>query len=161
MLGLIGLIIVALVTLVDVVGRWLFSAPIDGLSEINRLTVAVITATFFPSALVERHHISIRFLGGWLGATANHVLETFAALVTFAFFTLMGWQFVVYTDELVAGGQTTWTLGWSVGPWWGATTAFLLLCIPIQLLVLVRQLRARPTARTRDAIRADSLEDPS
>ena len=61
--------------------------------------------------------------------------------MTFAFFTLIGWQFVVYTGELLEAGETTWTLGWAVGPWWGAATVFLLLCVPIQLLVLILQFR--------------------
>ena len=45
--GLIGLLAIALATLVDVLSRWLLSAPIDGMTEISRLAVAVIMGAAF------------------------------------------------------------------------------------------------------------------
>jgi TRAP-type C4-dicarboxylate transport system permease small subunit len=135
-LGVVGLVLAALMTIADVLLRWLFSAPIDGLNEITRLMFAVISASFFPAALMERHHISIRFVGGWLGRRAERALDALAGLVTFGVFCLIGWQFVRYTEEMYASGETTWTLGWTVGPWWSVTTLFLIVCIPVQAVVL-------------------------
>lgn len=141
LIGLVGLVVVALVTVADGVLRWLFT-PVDGVSEVSRLVVAVAIASFFPMALAERHHISIEFLGGWLGPRAKQWLDSFAHLVTSLFFLMVGWQFILYSMEIDESGETTWLLGWQVAPWWEATTVFMLICIPIQLLIFIQQIRA-------------------
>jgi TRAP-type C4-dicarboxylate transport system permease small subunit len=142
LVGLVGLVAVALVTVGDVLLRWLFNSPVDGVSEISRLVVAVAIASFFPMALSDRHHISIEFLGTWLGPRARLWLDTLAHLVTSLFFLVLGWQFILYTMEVGESGETTWLLGWSVAPWWTVTTAFMLICIPVQAVIFLRQIRA-------------------
>ena len=59
LVGLVGFVVVALATIIDVLLRWLFGMPVDGVAEISRLIVAVSIASFFPLALADRHHISI------------------------------------------------------------------------------------------------------
>ena len=98
--GLVGLVAVALVIIIDVLLRWLFSSPVDGVSEIARLVAAVAIASFFPMALVDRHNISIEFLGAALGPRARLWLDTFADVVTSLFFLVLGWQFILYTMEM-------------------------------------------------------------
>lgn len=142
LVGVVGLVVVALVTVGDVLLRWLFNSPVDGVSEISRLVVAVAIASFFPIALAERHHISIEFLGSWLGPHARRWLDSLANMVTSLFFLIVGWQFILYTTEIGESGETTWLLGWEVGPWWVVTTIFMLICIPIQVLIFVQQVRA-------------------
>ncbi len=152
LVGLVGLVAVALVTIADVLLRWLFNSPVDGVSEISRLVVAIAIASFFPMALAERHHISIEFLGAWLGPRAQLWLDTLAHVVTSFFFLVLGWQFILYTLEIGESGETTWLLGWRVAPWWTVTTVFMLICIPVQGGILIRQFRA--------AARGDSDQPP-
>lgn len=135
--GLVGLVGVALATIVDVMMRWLFNSPIDGVTDVSKLVVAIVIASFFPAALAERHHISITFLGSGLGPRAAAWLEVFASLSTAAFATVVGWQFWLFTAELYDSGETTWLLGWEVAPWWTATTMFMVLCVPIQFVVFL------------------------
>ena len=142
LVGLVGLVAVALVIIIDVLLRWLFSSPVDGVSEIARLVAAVAIASFFPMALVDRHNISIEFLGAAMGPRARLWLNTFADVVTSLFFLVLGWQFIEFTMEMSERGETTWILGWSKTPWWTVTTVFMLICIPIQLMVLVQQYRS-------------------
>jgi len=141
LVGLVGLVAVALVTVTDVLLRWLFNMPVDGVGEVSRLVVAVSIASFFPLALAERHNIAIQFLGAALGPRARLWLDMIADVVTSFFFLVLGWQFVLYTLEISESGETTWILGWSVTPWWVVTTVFMLICIPVQLVMLVRQAR--------------------
>jgi len=136
LIGLVGFVVVALATIIDVLLRWLFSMPIDGVAEISRLIVAVSIASFFPLALADRHHISIEFLGAALGARARLWLDLIAHIVTLIFFIALGWQFVLYTLEITESGEATWVLAWKVAPWWTVATAFMLTCIPVQALVI-------------------------
>jgi TRAP-type transport system small permease protein len=137
LLGLIGLVVLALLTIADVMMRWLFSNPIDGISDLYRLLVAVVVASFFPSAFAERGHIAIAFLSAALPPRGQKFLTVFAAFVTFAFTIVMGWQFIRYCFEVHEAGETTWLLGISVTPWWTGVTALLLLCIPVQFVVML------------------------
>ena len=142
LIGLIGMVAVALAIIIDVLLRWLFDSPVDGVAEISRLVVAISIASFFPMALADRHHITIEFLGAWMGPRARLWLDLFGHLATSFFFLVLGWQFILYLLEISDGGETTWILGWPVTPWWTVTTLFMLICIPIQGLVLYRQIRA-------------------
>ena len=144
LLGILGFIVLAVGTLADVLLRWLFAAPIDGFSEVARLAVAILTATFLPAALIERYHISIEFLGKWLGPGWHRALNLFAALVTLGFFTVMSWKFIGFTQELADAGETTWIVGIKVAPYWWVTTGFIFLCVPAQLLILAKVLSRPP-----------------
>jgi TRAP-type C4-dicarboxylate transport system permease small subunit len=135
--GLVGLLAYAMITIFDVLMRWLFNSPLDGVADTNRLMVAIIVASFFPMAIAERHNVTIRFLGGALGPRGAAALDLFGALLTTCIFVLLAWQLVLYTNELFESQETTWLLGWAVGPWWAVVTAFMICCVPVQLIVLL------------------------
>jgi len=137
MLGLIGLVVLAMLTIADVMMRWLFSDPLDGISDLYRLLVALVVASLFPSAFAERGHISITFLSAILPRAGRKAVAVLASIVTLAFTGVIGWQFILYCMEVYEAGETTWLLGISVTPWWIGVTALLLLCIPVQLIVLL------------------------
>lgn len=155
LLGLVGLVVLALITIADVMMRWLFADPIDGVSDIYRLLIALVVASFFPSAFAERGHIAIHFLSAILPPAGRRILATFAALVTFGFTCVMGWQLVLYCIEVYETGETTWLLGISVTPWWIAATGCILLCIPVQFIVML----AEAAVRDDDKFRQDDLLD--
>lgn len=138
LLGILGFVVLAVGTIADVMLRWLFASPIDGFSEVARLGVAIMTATFLPAALIERYHISIDFFGKWMGPDWHRGLNLFSAAVTLGFFSLMAWQFVGYTQELADAGETTWIVGIKVAPYWWVVTGILALCVPAQILILMR-----------------------
>ena len=137
LLGLVGLVALAFITIADVMMRWLFSSPIDGVSDVYRLLIAIVVASFFPASFAERGHISIHFLGAIVPPRSRKALAVLAASVTLAFTVVLGWQFFLYCREVYSAGETTWLLGLDVTPWWSAATALLLLCIPIQLIVVL------------------------
>ena len=144
LIGILGFVVLALVTISDVMLRWLFSAPIDGFAEVARLAVAIMTATFLPAALIERYHISIEFLGKAFGPRWHLVFDLFAAVITLGFFSRMSWQFIGYTQELAAAGETTWIIGIVVAPYWWVVTGLVIFCVPVQLLVLLRVILRTP-----------------
>ena len=137
MLGLIGLVGLALMTITNVMSRWLLSHPLEWVEDIHRLLIAVVVASFFPSAFAHRGHIAIRFLSLILPARGKQVVAVFVAVVTLGFTMLLGWQLVQYCIEVWETGETTWLLGFSVTPWWMLATALLLVSIPVQLIILM------------------------
>lgn len=136
-IGLIGLLIVAIVTMVDVLLRWLFSAPIEGYEDITGLLFGIIVAACFPAGLLQGHNITIRFLGKGIGRRGNLWMEAFGAAATFIFFVCLVWQIGAYALDETVNNRFTQTLELPTGPSWWAATAILLLCIPVQFIVMV------------------------
>lgn len=135
-LGLFALLIVAFATVADVLMRWLFQSPIEGLDDLSHLAFAVVIVACFPAGLLQGHNITIRFLGSAFGRAGTHWLEVLGALLTLVFFSMIAWQCVVYTIDARSSGDTTMTVELITWPWWLFATAVLILCVPVQVAVL-------------------------
>lgn len=144
-LGFLLLLIVAGATVVDVLLRWLFQSPIEGLDDISHLAFAVIIVACFPAGLLQGHNITIRFLGKVVGKRGDHWLEVFGALLTFIFFAMVAWQMVVHTGQARSSGDTTMTVEAVTWPWWLVATVIIILCVPVQMAVLTGHWRRAVT----------------
>lgn len=142
--GMIGLTVLALMTIADVLMRWLLNAPIDGVADVAPLVVAIAVASTFPFAVAGRYHITIGFLGVLLPPRWQAALNGFAATVTALFFVLFAWQFVSHAITMDARGQTTWVLRLPVAPWWAVVALFMTLSAALQVVVLLICLRGGP-----------------
>jgi TRAP-type C4-dicarboxylate transport system permease small subunit len=140
---------VALLTMGDILLRWLFKAPIKGLQDITALACAVIVAAYFPALLARRGNVTIRLFGSFIGSRGTRLLETFGALVTAVFFALMTWKYVEHSAELTRAGESTVVLRWPTGPWWWVVTAMIAITALVALIVLAREMvgRGGDTAR--------------
>lgn len=136
LVGLAGLLIIATATLIDVLSRWLFAAPIAGVYDLSTLFIAVAMAACFPAALASRQNIQVTFLASLLPARVDRALDLFSSLVTLAFFVLLAWQLVIYSGELIDSGETSFILEVPIAPWWVVATALFALCVPVQLVVV-------------------------
>jgi len=134
-IGLIGLLLIALVIVGDILMRFLFNSPIEGLEDISKFTFAVVVATCFPAGLIQGHNVAIRFLGRGLGPRAFNWLETFGALCTLVFFGFLAWRFGAFTMEEAANHRVTQTLELQTAPYWGAITLIIAISVPVQIVV--------------------------
>jgi TRAP-type C4-dicarboxylate transport system permease small subunit len=146
MIGLVGL---ALLTVADVLLRWLFSIPIRATDNVIEVTIPIIVACCLPSGLVHGQDVAIRFLGGWLGRMADDWLELFAMVTTLIFYVAFTWQVGIYAAELAAGGRLTAIVRLPMSPFWWVTTVLLGLCIIAQIIVILARIRAYGTGSFR------------
>jgi TRAP-type C4-dicarboxylate transport system permease small subunit len=137
LVGFFGLLVLAVMTTFDVLSRWLFNAPIYGVNDVSAIVMAMVIAACLPANLAARQNITVEFLGNLLGPRAKAGLDGLGGLVTLAFVAAMAWRFIPYTMEVTTSGQTTWVLKLPVAPGWWFATAFLLLSVPVQLIVVV------------------------
>jgi TRAP-type C4-dicarboxylate transport system permease small subunit len=135
--GFIALLLVALTTMVDVALRWLASAPIKGLNDINGLAVAIVIASCLPLVVAQRQNISIRFLGEAAGPAAARWLDAFGSAALLAFVALIAWQLAMHTAGMAESGRTTWHLRIAVTPYWTVATILVALCVPAQAIAFV------------------------
>lgn len=141
LIGLAGLLALALATVLDVFLRWLFNSPIVGLNDTYALFAAIVIASSFPLCIAQRGNITIRFFGKFLGSRVSNLFETFGNLVTCAIFSIMAWQIWRYADQLLEDGETTWILNWPVSPWWRVITILILVNVPVTLVMAIASFR--------------------
>ena len=137
-IGLFGLTVLALVTMIDIAGREIIRKPIPGFSDIADLLVVFAAAACFPISLVDRHHVAVRFLGQ-LHWRLREILEFLGHSLLLLVFAVICWQLVIYTLDVFRSGQTTWLMAIPVWPLWVATTLVIAICVPIQALIVAEQ----------------------
>lgn len=139
-IGLFALTVLAIVTMLDIGGRELFKTPINGFSDIADMIVVFAAASCFPISLVERHHVSVLFLGK-LNWRLREMLDLLGHTLMLFVFALMCWQVALYALDVYQSGQTTWLIRIPVWPLWFATTAMIAVCIPVQALIVAEQIK--------------------
>lgn len=141
-LGVAGLLLIAMFTVADITGRYVFGKPLIGYVDVAGLATALVVSTFFPLLLLRRGNITLQLLGKLGGHWGHVLLESFAALVTLGFFALMAWQYVGFAADAVAAGERMPVMRWPTGPWWWGVTLFIFLAALAALFVLAEELRA-------------------
>ena len=145
------LLVISIVTMVDVLLRWVFSAPIRGFYDFSVLATAVACAACFPALIAQRGNISIRFVGKVLGRGATRVLDAFGALVTLVFFVAMAWQYVYFSLEMARAGERMPILQWPVWPWWTIVALMIGVTALVAAVVLLFIVRGHVSGEAADA----------
>ena len=151
LIGLALLLLLAIGTVLDVLLRWLFNSPIVGLGDTYSLFMALILASCFPLCIYNRGNVTIRFIGNALGPRARNIFDAFGNLVTLLIFSVMAWQFWLYTDQIALDGESTWVLSWPVSPWWRAVTILIIICAPVTFVTFIQY--------TKEALRKKNPSD--
>jgi TRAP-type C4-dicarboxylate transport system permease small subunit len=136
-IGFTGLVLVALLTMVDGIGRWLTLPRIPGFGDIAQISYAIVIASCFPSLLIRDQNVVIRFLGKAIKGQVNYCLEVFGNILTLAFFAILVWQFYFLTLDLQVNNRTSPTLEFPIAIWWWIISIIMTITVPVQLLVVI------------------------
>jgi TRAP-type C4-dicarboxylate transport system permease small subunit len=123
LVGGVFLVVATVITLVSVIGRYAFGAPVPGDYELVEVTCAIGVFLFFPYTHAVGGNITAEFFTArlperWRGIldTANDVIFTLVAAV-------LAWRLVVGLVEKFASGETTILIG--IPLWWAYSVAVL------------------------------------
>ena len=89
--GLILLLLIGM-SLVSILGRKLFAAPIRGDIELMEIGASVAIAAFLPLCELYGQHIKVDALTAWLPKGAQTVLDAFAHLLCLCAALLLAWR---------------------------------------------------------------------
>ena len=142
LVGFFGLLLLAAMTTLDVLLRWLFAMPIHGVNDVSSVVMAVVIAASIPANLAMKKNITVEVFGTLGGVRLRRFVEFTASLFTLAFIVLIAWRFVPYADGLRQTGDRTWVLGWVVWPWWAASALLMIFAALVQFVVTLSDLRA-------------------
>ena len=87
------ILMIAVLIIVDVLGRALFSSPLQGATEIIRNSVVAITFLQLPLAILSGSMLRTELISEFLGENGRRILRTLAYLLGLALFAL-----IVYAD---------------------------------------------------------------
>ena len=128
---------IVLMSIVSIVGRKLFSAPIQGDMEILQMGAAVASATFLPLCELQDHHIKVDALTTWMSERGRAALDAVAHGLLLVAAVLLTWRTGLYMAEAHENMEVSTLL--LVPLWW----PILLLVPSFALLALAALHRMR------------------
>lgn len=139
-----GMVFVALVimSIVSIVGRKLFSHPIEGDMELLMMGAAIGSAAFLPVCELDDNHIKVDALTTWMSERARAGLDVIAHLLLTVASAIITWRSALYVEECYENMEVSTLL---LIPIWQPV---LLLVPSFALLTLAALYRARLSLNT-------------
>ena len=135
--GVLGMLIISLLTVGDITLRFVFNAPIVGFNEVVEMVMAVAIAATFPAGLAQRVHLKIDLLGGVLSPRTRCWLNPLGSFLLLLIFLVFAWRIGHHAIEVDSIGKTTMILEWRLSPFIWVITALMAVCALIQFVVLL------------------------
>jgi TRAP-type C4-dicarboxylate transport system permease small subunit len=145
-LGVVALLLIAISTVVDVLGRAFFNAPLFGLNELSPLLIAIAVIACIPVGLSRGVGLSIDIVGAHVPASVKSHLESIGGFATLLFFCILAWRVGVVAHDFEAARRTTPIVALPIAPFIWTVTLGLIVCAAVQATVVFSQLRKALTA---------------
>ena len=145
--GVIGMLVAAGATVVDVLLRWLANSGVMALNEIVALSFAVAVSACIPSGLAQGVNLTVDLLQSSFTRRLAAWLQAAGAMLLLLFVSLLAWRIAIYAGTLAAQGSTTVIRGWPQAPFFYAAAVLLALGALVQGVVcanLARKALALP-----------------
>ena len=140
-----GLLLVGLtaVTVIDVIGRYIFNAPLSGASELTEFLLLGIIFIGLPAITLDKDHISIDLLTMLLPFNLRAILSVFAQVLSAGFFGVLGWQLLKHANRLELYQDISVYLRIPFAPFCTAAAYLMMLCSLIVILQMFASLMKR------------------
>lgn len=141
--SLLGLVAMTTVTVVDVAGRYLFNRPLPGALELSELLMVFLVFGAFAVTELRNGHVDIDVVVTKLSPRWQALSETFAVLLSTAFWGAITWRTALHAQNVWHAGETTPNLSLPIAPFvWVATAGTLLftLALVARALAALRRL---------------------
>jgi TRAP-type C4-dicarboxylate transport system permease small subunit len=129
--GLIGFLIMMLITTVDVIGAKAFLHPIFGALDIVMQAQLIAMSFAAATTLIAGRHVAVEFFTPLLPKPLQRAVDVFVNFVGFALFLILVWRLTEYAYSLHIENELTPTARIPLYPFaYGAAFA----CIPVCLV---------------------------
>jgi tripartite ATP-independent transporter DctM subunit len=136
-IGVFGVLAIALMICTDVLLRWLFSAPIDGLNEIVGMGMAVAVAATFPAGAAQRVNLTIDVVKDYVSTRTIAWLKVGGALLLLLFYAFLAWRIGIYAAKLQARAAETVYVQLPMAPFIWTVTVFLGISALVQVVTFL------------------------
>ncbi|HEX5690077.1 MAG TPA: TRAP transporter large permease subunit, partial [Roseiflexaceae bacterium] len=142
-IGVLGMLVTAVFTVVDVALRSLNASPIIALNEFVSLVMAVSIVLCLPAGLARRVGLDVDILARVLGQRGTARMRIVGHFLLLIFMALLAWRLGAAAVAEGARGQKTIILGLPTAPFLWVITITLGICVPVQLFVTASEIAAR------------------
>ncbi len=111
--GLIFVVIVVM-SIISIVGRKLYAAPVPGDVEMLQMAAAFASASFFSYCHLNGGDVKVDFFTAKASPATIHRLDAFGSLLVGIFGALITWRATVGALAIRQAGETSMILGWPV-----------------------------------------------
>jgi TRAP-type transport system small permease protein len=105
-----------LLTFIDVLGRYLFNAPLRGGFELTELSLLTLIFAGLPLVSQADEHVTMDFVDRWVGTGARLLIRRGVHLLCAAAIGGMGWLVFLKAGKIANYGDTTDVLKIPVAP---------------------------------------------
>lgn len=109
-MGGILIISLCLVTVIDVVGRYIFKSPLLGGLELSELLLAILVGLGLVTVTARSEHIIVDILIVKLHSSTQRILLIIASFASAVFLGLLSWESIVYSLRSLEVGEFTFVL---------------------------------------------------
>ena len=132
-IGLVGLLVMMVVTCIDVVGAKVFRSPLMGSIDIVQLAQTVAIAFAASMALILGRHIQVEFFVRLLPRRVGAVVNSVILLLGLGLFMMILWRLFLFAHLLQTSGDYSATI---YIPYYPFAYGIALACIPVCLVFL-------------------------
>jgi TRAP-type C4-dicarboxylate transport system permease small subunit len=137
--GLVGLLVMMVITCADVFGAKLFRQPVYGALDIVMLAQLVAISFATAYSLILGRHVSVEFFMLMLPKRVEAAVDIVISFLGLTFFVLIVWRLAAYGYSLQSGGEVSATIRIPLHPFaYGVALA----SIPVCLVFLANILKA-------------------
>jgi len=86
------LLLAALLTFFDVIGRNVFNSPVPGSTELTELAMVGMTFLLYPQVALRQKHITVDIFDAYTGVIVRRVQQLFAGALGAALYAALGWR---------------------------------------------------------------------
>lgn len=103
-------------TVGDVVGRYLFSRPVTGATELTEMMLVAVVFLGLPAVSLDRDHVAVDILTDHLPARVQPWREVTVALLSAVVLAVIAWRIWIYAGQIGAYGGATNSLRLPLAP---------------------------------------------
>src|SRR5665213_1530895 len=137
LVSVIGMLLVAAVTMVHILLRWLADSGVTALNEIVELLFAVAITACIPAGIVRGVNLRIDLIARWLSPSAEIWLKLLGDGFMLLFYGPLAWRIWTYAERLQDQGRTTVILGLPLAPFMDVVAALLAFATLVQAVIAI------------------------
>jgi TRAP-type transport system small permease protein len=98
---------VMMVSVVDVVGRYVFNRPLPGSSEITEILMAILIYAGLPLVSLRRAHIAVDLLDPVTPPGLTRIRDAVVGIVSVFVLAIIAWRLWAYADQIRSSKDVT------------------------------------------------------
>lgn len=143
-IGMLAVFILLVLTVGDVIGRFVFNKPIPGTFELTKIIFALSAFFSFPVSQYKGENLGITLIYDKMPLRLRGILDFLSSVISICMFSVAFRQTLRYAARMKAANSITSVLRWPMHPWiYIAAIGLLVLVIALlwDFIVSIKELK--------------------